>query len=262
LLDDPDGGSTSATPSPLSIAIVGSTAPFDHRDGFQGETPVRYSLGIRSIVLFRNATETNGVTLLDKGSDYVDAPILLPADAAAALGQSRSTIGQTDGQLLAGSHFTRVRFGISHVSYTVAELGHSALGAASGVDNAIEVLSNNVTLNGVRRDRGYYTANFVADGLTLGPLEGDGAPVPEDPGAAGIRVDHSGPETYYDADIDVSWDPSKAGHTLTFTFNVTDCFRWSDEMSPGYVLGSWDAEGTHYEPVMSFGPNTITATIL
>lgn len=78
-------------------------------------------------------------------------------------------------------------------------------------------------------------------------------------GALGLTIDKG--IGWYTLPVSLTVDASFAQHDsdLFFDVNVHEDIRWQDKPTSGFSPGVYDTTTTTYEPVMQFGPNSITA---
>ncbi len=255
----PGEPSSSPPPDPggprVTITMRGSTAPFAHADGFAGETPRMQIVAIKSLWLYRSAADPNPVKVFDHGDAPVEVELVSGKETEIAKVAARS---------LPAGVFTLAKSGASYVKYAVDARMHSgtAFGALDGFYDNQQVLSDGAILDGKKRKKGDFRYSFVANGATIGTLEGANAPTPVATTAGGISMDMSGPETFYVFPIQMAVDPNVGqDQHVDFELNVHQSFRWQDQGLPGYATGVYDTTPSSFEPVMAFGANAFQLSI-
>lgn len=234
------------------LHLRASTATIEQRDGFYGQTPTQHTLGIRSVKLYRNASDTSPLTIFES-EDHVDA----------GLGDGDDTIvaRALTSKLTAGT-FTMARVGITHTRYTVAATMHALGQNIGGSFRNLHVLSDGVTLDANVRDRGYFDFSFSSNGQPLGAQSGENGPLPAFATTSELRLDTSTRQAFFEFPVHLTL-PNGApdGTKVYFDVNTYQNFRWKDETAAGYTTGVFDCTPTSYEPVVSFGANSFSINI-
>lgn len=250
---------TTAPPDPggprVTITMHGSTAPFAHADGLAGETPRKQIVAIKSLWLYRSASDPSPVKVFDRGDDAVEVELV---------SGKKVEIAKVAAKSLPAGVFTIAKSGASYVKYAVDARMHSgtAFGALDGYYDNEQVLSDGAVVDGKKKKKGDFRYSFVANGATVGTLEGADAPTPAATTAGGITMDMSGPETFYVFPIQLAVDPDvEKDQLVDFELNVDKSFRWQDQGLPGYTAGVYDTTPSTFEPVMAFGANAFRLSI-
>lgn len=255
---DPEG--PAALPDPggarVTITMRGSTAAFAHADGFSGETPRKQIVAVKSLWLLRSAGDPSPVKVFDHGDDAVEVELV---------SGKVTTIAEVAARSLPAGVFTVARSGVSYVKYAVDARMHPSGGGLGGIDgyyDNVQTLSDGALVDGKKRKKGDFRYSFVANGTTLGTLEGENAPTPVATTSGGITMDMSGPETFYVFPVQMAVDPNVAADQLVqLELNVHESFRWADQLAPGYTSGVYDTTPATFEPVMAFGANAFKLDI-
>jgi hypothetical protein len=138
---------------------------------------------------------------------------------------------------------------------------HYMGGAFAGDFDCVQALSDNTTLEGAVRARGWYRYVFTYNGYSV-PQEGAKAPLPAQATTGGFTMKTSGGETYYELPVNIVIPPTNKDATVIITTNMHDAFRWHDQSLPGYAKGVYDTTPTSFEPVQRYGANTYALTLL
>lgn len=246
--DPPDPGGPR-----VSIAMRGSTAPFGHADGLSGETPKKQIVAVKSLWLYRSPADPKPVRVFDHGDAAVEVELVSGKTTEIAKVAVRS---------LPAGVFTLAKSGVAYVKYAVDARLHTGLGAVDGLYDNVQALSDGAVIDGVKKNKGDFRYSFVANGATLGTLEGADAPTPVATSAGGITMDMSGPETFYVFPIQMAIDPTVTrDQVVDFELNVFESFRWQDQALLGYAAGVYDTTPSSFEPVMAFGANSFKLDI-
>ena len=249
----PDETTPAGTAGPrVTIAVRGSTAPFAHGDAWSGETPKKQLVAIRSLWLLRSPTDPSPVQVFDHGSGAVEADLVSNATTEVA-----SVVAKT----LPAGVFTIAKAGVAYVRYSVDARMHSIVSVDGQYDN-VQSLSDGAVIDGVTRDKGWFSYSFSSNGTTYGTLDGDDAPLPVVDTNGGLKLDTSGPQAFYVFPVQVAIDPDVAvDHEVLLELNVHESFRWHDQNAAGYSAKVFDTTPYTFEPVMAFGANAFTLTI-
>ena len=254
-----DGGadsSSSIAPSGamVEIHIRTSAAPITHADGLAGQTPASHRIGIKSLTLLRSADDTSPLEVFDLGKVGVDTPLDDGSDTIVARVPARS--------LTAGT-FTIASVGVSFVSYRVAARVHAAgYPAVDGLLSTTQAMSDGFTLPGATAParQGDFRSVFSVGGSPVGSRDGNEA-VPRVGNAAGIHLETTASDAFYVFPANVLVDPEvQRDVAVDFDMNVHEDFRWEDQNKAGYSAGVFDTTTVDYEPVRSFGANSVTIT--
>jgi hypothetical protein len=255
------GGSGSGSSAPedahpggarLTVALRGSSAPIPHTDGFSGQTPSRQIVAIRSLWLYRSATDPSPLRVLDLGKSSVETDL--------ATGTTVD-IGTVALRSLPAGHYTVAKVGAAYVRYSIATRLHSTLTLDGRYDN-VQALSEGAVIDGQTRGRGWYRYSFAVGSTTYGAVEGADAPLPKLPAAGGISLESEGPESFYVFPTSVTIDPDEPkDQRVVCEVNVYESFRWQDQDLPGYAARVYDTTPTTFEPVMAFGASAFSLNV-
>jgi hypothetical protein len=238
--------------SNIEIHLRASTAPFAHDDGLAGQTPVAHSSAIRSLQLFKDASDTSPLTVFDFGANAVEAGYNDGDD---------TLIDTVPAKTLPKQTYTIARVTHNYVRYSVKATAHYAGLNAPGQFDNIQVLSDGSNVDGVMHDHGYFDFKFTTAGMTF-PLTGDNAPVPEWSGAGGFAVKFENGEWAYYFPVVLPIDPDITSDIkVVLDVNMNESFRWQDQTMPDYTTGVFDTTATTFEPVLRFGANSFALTI-
>jgi hypothetical protein len=261
--DDPDGAATQdavpdATPetAPAGDAVVSaatlffhvraSTAPFAHSDGFAGQTSKATKQGIRSLRLFKSAGDAP-VVVFDHGKGFVEAGYDDGND---------TIVGQAPVAKVPAGRYTLAQIPVTHSAFRVSSTMHASGLAVPGEFDCLETLSDDVTLEGTLRTKGWYRYVFETASAKY-PQEGSGALLPSSPTTGGFTMKTVGGETYYEVPIDLVMDPTVTTDVhVVMEVNMDHAFRWEDQALPGYTPNVYDTTPTAYEAIRRFGANS------
>ncbi len=238
----------------VEIHIRTSATPISHVDGRAGQTPTSQRIGIKSLTLLRSPTDPLPLEVFDLGKTGVDTPLDDGSDTIVARVPARS--------LTAGT-FTIASVGVSFVSYRVAARVHSpGYPAVDGFLSTTQAMSDGITLPGAAAParQGDFRSVFSVGGSPVGTRDGNEV-VPRVSNGAGIRLETTASDAFYVFPANVLVDPEVQRDVLVdFDMNVHEDFRWEDQNKPGYGAGVFDTTTLEYEPVRSFGANSVTIT--
>jgi hypothetical protein len=223
-----------------------------HTDGFAGQTPSRQIVAIKSLWLYRSASDPSPLKVADLGAAAVEADLVTGALVDVASVATRS--------LPAGT-FTLAKVGAAYVRYSVAARMHNGVATDGRYDN-IQALSDGVVIDGQTRDKGWFRYAFAVGPTTYGALEGANAPLPQIPAAGGMALETSGPDAFYVFPAAITIDPNAANDQhLVCNVNVHESFRWQDEAVAGYAKGVYDTTPSAFEPVKAFGASAFSLSL-
>lgn len=240
------GDDAIASGATLFFHVRATTAPFAHSDGFAGQTSTATKQGIRSLRLLKSAGDVP-VVVFDHGKGFVEAGYDDGND---------TIVGQAAVAKIPAGRYTIAQIPVTHSAFRVTSTMH-----ASGVDlpgdfDCVETLSDDVTLEGTLRSKGWYRYVFETGGGKY-PQEGTGALLPSSPTTGGFTMKTVGGETFYEVPIDLEIEAAVT-HDLhvVMEVNMDHAFRWEDQDLAGYAKGVYDTTPTSYEPIRRFGANT------
>jgi hypothetical protein len=238
----------------VEVHVRTSAAPVPHTDGLAGQTPTSQRLGIKSLTLLRSADDPSPLEVFDLGKTGVDTPLDDGSDTIVARVPASS--------LKAGT-FTIASVGVSFVSYKVAARVHApGFAAVDGVLATTQAMSDGFTLPGSSAPArmGDYRSSFLVGGTSVASREGNEL-VPRVGNRAGFHLETTTSDAFYVFPANVVVDSAvQRDVEVLFDMNVHEDFRWEDQNAAGYSPGVFDTTTTDYEPVRSFGANSVTIT--
>lgn len=243
-----DASTSTGFASSVEIRLRATTDPVTHDDGLSGQTPLAHAGGLRSLRLYRDATDPDPYVAFDVGADAIEASYDAGAD---------TLVATVDGDAIPRTTFTVARVVHNHVRYRVAATAHMGNLSAVGEFDNMQVMSNGSMVDGMLRDAGYFEYEFkTASGLSF-PLTGTNAPTPTWIAGGGFSVKFENGEWAYYFPVSLPIPQDLTGsHRVVLTVNMHESFRWQDQSMQDYVDGVFDATATSYEPVQRFGPNS------
>lgn len=251
----PGGETTPGTPGApdtasgpmVSVHVRATQAAFAHAPGSSGQTPSLQRMAWKSLTLFTSKDDPNGYTVFDHGGAAVEGGLSEGDDTVLAKLPIKS---------LRAGRYTYARVEVAYLRFHVASTMHASGFAIPGTFENVQVLTNGTTLDGQKRDKGYYRYTFVAPSIPKQSVEGADAPLPTTTGQGGIALEEGKNGLVYAFPIDMTIDTGVTGdlHAI-FEVNTHENFRWVDQDSPGYRRGVYDTTPGTFEPVVSFGAN-------
>lgn len=254
------GGSGSGTQAPptggsganVTLSLRGSTAPVAHADDFASQTPSRQVIAVKSLWLYKSASDPNPLEVLDLGTKVVET------DLRSGIA---SDIGVVALKSLPAGTYTLAKVGVAYVRYSVAARMHSVAAVDGRFDN-VQALSDGVVIDGVTRAKGWHRYAFAVGTTTYGTTEGANAPLPQIPSNGGMTLETSGPDAFYVFPMNVTIDPDEPrNQRIVCEVNVHESFRWQDQAQPGYAPKVYDATPSAFEPVMAFGASAFSLSL-
>jgi hypothetical protein len=251
---DGGGGSTTGEGGGPTVEIHfrSSTDPFQHTDGFSGQTPSANTSGIKSLTLYRMMGDPDPFEVFNFGQDAAEIDYAAGADTLVYTAHASNFPEGT---------FTIARVVHNWVKYRVdATVHYNSLNIPGEFDN-LQVLSDRSLVDGTLRDAGYY--EYVFDTGTMQfPTSGDNAPIPEFTGGGFSVVFENGEWAYYfPVSLPVTPDITSS-YSVIFGVNMFESFRWEDQTMTDYMAGVFDVTPpASFEPVKKFGANSFSLTI-
>ena len=245
-----DGGALDVDAGALGprvyIHMRATAAPVPHTAGTSGATPRAYSSGIRSLELLRTADDPSPARIFSYGDGYVEASYDDGAD---------TIVGSAAIADLPTGTFTWARAVHTHVRFTLPATAHTPYGVLPGDLDALLVLSDRTTLDGVARAHGDYRYVFRYAGMAL-PSEGAGFPIPAvESGGFTMRLEAGETSYAFPVALEVRNDLADDVHVV-FEINTHESFRWTEQDAPGYVAGAFDLSALGTEPIVQAGANS------
>lgn len=218
--------------------------------GTAGQTPLAQTLGIRSLILYRDSNDTSPLVVFDvdrTGPNGVECSVADKADTSIATVPISS--------LVAGK-YTRARIGVAYVTWSVVGRAHAAGLSFDGRYDTVQVLTKGATVNGQVRDQGYFKTTFTTAGQA--PVSSEGTqPLPIPPQNGIVKFVQENGAAFYEFPVDMTVDTGVVRNLASiFEVNTYENFRWVDQAGTDYADGVWDTEGAGFETVASFGVNS------
>jgi hypothetical protein len=226
----------------LDIYVEGDSTPKTFTDGYSGQTPTNYYMGVSRFDLMTSENDTSPVTVFDHGEDYVEVDM-----------SQNTLVGSADLADLPFDFYTHGRVLLKMTRFDVETTVHTTMPPAQvpGTVTVVAALSDAIIDNEQRsQDWVEYTFNVMGGITTTGSL-------PELPSTGGGTVVKQNGELWLvfalQSGLTISPLPTQ-DHTATITYEIYESFRWEDQQQANYTEGVFDAqaEGTT-EPVMNFG---------
>lgn len=249
----PGGSSGQPGPGPqVTLALRGSTTPVAHADGFSSQTPIRQGVSVRSLWLYKDASDESPLKVLDLGANSVETDLV---------SGKTNDIGTVALKSLPRGTYSIAKVGVAYVRYRIAARLHDGVATDGRYDNT-EALSDGVLVDGVARKKGWFRSEFGIGDTTYGTYEGADAPLPQLPQSGGMTLETAGPNSFYVFPMNVTIDPDEPkDQRIVCEVNVHESFRWHDQAEIGYAARVFDTTPTTYEPVMSFGASSFSLTL-
>lgn len=225
----------------IRIRVKGDTTPRSFSDGFAGQTPKTYVMGLARYELMTSATDPAPVVAFDHGHNPVDVDLL---------GQTLAGTARI-ADIPAGS-YTHGRVLLTHSRFTIAATVHAGV-PVPGTITTVVALSD-TTINGAPWKQNQASFTFKA-----GTLEQTvPASLPALPSTGGGTVVQQGGKTWlvfpFPKPITIS-SATARDHDATIIYKVFESFRWQDETAAGYQTDVFDVDALKQtvEPVKNYG---------
>ena len=236
----------------LSIYVKGDTTAHTFTDGYSGQTPKNYFMGVTRFDLMLSAQDMNPVPVFDTGDVFTEMDMLSTTLAGTARLIDIPPATYTHGRVRLAS----LR---ADVDATVHLAGGGYSYATTGTVNAALA---DVTIDGTPRTKGW--ALFSASVPFVGPvsIETTLPPLPDNQGAT---VVDDGTATWlvfeFLTPLVVDYHVT-AAKKATIIFDVYESFRWEELTTAGYTTGVFDvSQDGSFEPVHNFGANSYSIQI-
>lgn len=241
-----DGGKPVTGPT-VEVRLTATQAKIDTMPGTSGQTPLAQTLAIRSLLLYRDASDTAPLVVFDADRTGVDGVACSVSDKA------DTSIATVPVSGLVAGKYTRARIGVASVTWSVVGRAHAAGFSFDGRYDTVQVLTKGVTVNGQVREQGYFKTTFTTPGQAPVSSEGTQAlPIPPQNGI--VKFVQENGAAFYELPVDLTVDTGVVRDLASiFEVNTYENFRWVDQAGAGYSDGVWDTEGASFEPVVSFG---------
>lgn len=248
------GGAGGAPGDPeVTVRITANTDPFPHADGLAGQTAIAASGGVRSLMLYKDASDLEPLVVFDHGANVVEVGYDDLSETEVAVVPTSTLVGGT---------YTIARMSQSYSRYQIAATLHPLNGApvAGELDNLL-VMSDGTMVDGQMRDAGYYEFAFLGGGDSF-DTTGEDFPIPIYSFTAGASAVHEQGEwaVYFPVNVELPDDPT-LDVELRIDVNLDHAFRWTDLLLLGYELDVFDITEISYEPVIRFGGNHFEMTV-
>ena len=236
----------------ITLALRGSTTPVPHADSFSSQTPIRQGVAVKSLWLYKSASDPAPLQVDDLGSTSVETDLVS--------GKTNDIATVALHSLPAGTYDV-AKVGVAYVRYRIAARLHNGTATDGRYDNT-EALSDNVLVDGTARAKGWFRSEFGIGDTTYATYDGANAPLPQLASGGGLSLETSGANSFYVFPMNLTIDPNEPkDQRIVCEINVHESFRWQDETKPDYTANVFDTTPTTYEPVMSFGASAFTLTL-
>lgn len=221
-------------------------------------TPPRQAVGILGLVLYRTPDDPAPVRVFDRLAAGADDGVEVEL-----VGGARREVGRARLADVPPGRYTLARVPTSHVRYTVPARLHTSPGIAlDGAFDNVQALTTGVTVDGTRRDKGFFSSTFRSGATVIGPTTISGAPTPVASTSGGITTEATASGSAYVFPVDLVV-PERATRDVTvrMVIDVKDNFVWQDQLVFGFLPGRLDATLAGYEPVLAFGASGFRLTV-
>lgn len=235
------GGTGGGVPEfALDIYVEGDSSATTIDDGYAGQTPTNYTMGVSRFDLMLSDSDPNPVTVFDHGDQYVEVDMT-----------ASTLVGTGDLTQIPPNLYSHGRALLTMTRFDVNTTVHVNPVAVPGTVTVTAALSD-TTIDGQGRSQGWvqYTFNIAGGVTTVGTL-------PQLPSTAGGTIVQEGGNTWlvFPLDTPMLIIPAPGtDHSATIIYQIFESFRWEDQNGNGYTADVFDAaaDGAH-EPVMNFG---------
>jgi hypothetical protein len=235
---DPDG----STGYQLRIYVEGDMTPKTFTDGYSGQTPTDYYMGISRFDIMTSETDPNPVTVFDYGENYMEVDM-----------SQNTEVGSVALADIPFNFYSHGRVLLKMTRFDVETTVHATMPPADlpGTVTVVAALSD-ALIDNVQRSQDWvqYTFNVMGGITTTGTL-------PELPSTGGGTVVKENGRLWlvFPLTGGLTIDPLPTqDHSATIIYEIYESFRWQDEQETNYTDDVFDsnADGST-EPVMNFG---------
>lgn len=227
----------------LYIVIRGDSTPKTINDGFSGQTPSKYVMGLSRYEVMTSANDPNPVLVFDHGNSPVEIDMLSAQPQIA--GSARIA------DLPAGS-YTHGRVRLTKSVFTVATTVHATVALPGTVE--VKAALSDTTIDGTPWKQGQVSYTFS---VWPTPVPGMLPPLPATPGGTIVQKDG---ETWmvfpFLQPLPVSPNATQS-YEAVITYGVYESFRWQDDSTnAAYQPKVYDVSvlpAPSFETVVSFG---------
>jgi hypothetical protein len=231
-----DGGGATFT-----IYIKGDKTATTFSDGFVGQTPKEYKMGLGRYDIMKSPSDPAPVTVFDHGATPVDVDLL-----------GTTLAGSAKIAALPAGTYTHGRVLLTHATFTVAATVHA--GVPWPGDIRVVTALSDTTIDGKSWTQGQTTFTFIA-GTIQQTVPGVIPPLPSTGGGSVVQV---GGKTWmiFPFPTPLTLYPALTqSYQGTMIYKVFESFRWEDQSLTGYTAKVFDVDALKmtFEPVKNFG---------
>jgi hypothetical protein len=237
-----DGGGDAPGRSVIEIYVEGDPAPKTFTDGYGGQTPRDFFMGLQRFDLLRAVDDPDPVTVFDHSPGYVEVDM-----------STRSLVGVGRTPQVPAGTYTHGRVLLAMARFVVDATAHSGGAQLAGTMSIVDAISA-TTIDSRPFTKGQCELEFKAGSIT----NTMSYPLPPLPGTAGGTIVDDGDRTWmrFPFPTPIVIDPTDtATHQATIVYETFESFRWEEEQLAGYVDGAWDVNAivADSEAVRNFG---------
>jgi hypothetical protein len=237
-----DAGGDAPGRSVIEIYVEGDPTAKTFTDGYSGQTPRDFFMGLQRFELLRSINDSAPVKVFDLAPGYVEVDM-----------STKSLVGVGRTPDIPAGTYTHGRVLLSMARFKVDATAHSGGTQFAGTMTVLDAISE-TTIDGTPFTKGRCELTFTAGSFTntqdytLPPLLGT---------AGGTIVD-DGPRTWMVFPFPSSMviDPTDTTtHQATVSYETYESFRWEEKQASGYLDGAWDVNANlvDTEVVKNFG---------
>jgi len=260
----PDGATTApsgdGSPPPsgptVEVRLKATQAVVPVAGGTAGQTPLAQSLAITSLLLYKDAADTQPLVVFDQKQTTVNGVVCSVEDKA------DTSIATVPIASLVAGRYSRARIGVASVRWKVRGTAHVGAAAFPGTFSTVQVLTKGASAEGATREQGYFKTTFETAGQDPFVTEGT-QPLPIPPQSGIVKFVNEGGAAFYEFPVELTVDLGVTQNLASvFEVNTYENFRWTDQDTPGYTPNVWDTTGAAFEPVVSFGVNAASLSFV
>jgi hypothetical protein len=237
-----DAGADAPGRSVIEIYVEGDPTAKTFTDGYSGQTPRDFFMGLQRFELLRSIDDPAPVKVFDLAPGYMEVDM-----------STKSLVGVGRTPDIPAGTYTHGRVLLTMARFTVDATAHSGAAQFAGTMTVLDAISE-TTIDGTPFTKGKCELTFTAGSFT----NTQSYTLPPLPGTAGGTLVDDGPRTWmvFPFPTPMAIDPTDTTtHQATVIYETFESFRWEEKPASGYLDGAWDVNANlvDSEVVKNFG---------
>lgn len=228
--------------SVIEIFVEGDATAKTFTDGYSGQTPRDFFLGLQRFELLRAIDDPAPVKVFDLSPGYTEVDM-----------STKTLVGVGRTPDIPAGTYTHGRVLLTMARFTVDATAHSGAAQLAGTMTVLDAISA-TTIDGTPFTKGQGQLHFVSGSFT----NTQAYTLPPLPGTAGGTIVDDGPRTWmvFPFPLPMAIDPTDSTtHQAAIIYETYESFRWEEKPLTGYATGAWDVNANlvDTEAVKNFG---------